>query len=84
MNVDDCVIIKLGYNEYIVQRENALAAFDVLSRLDLSYCFDTHWDKDDEKSKPFIKFQPLEVSLCPLNKSEYVIAAAHPKSDKIV
>ena len=84
MNVEECVVIKIGYNEYIVQREKALAAFDALSRLDLSYCLDTHWEQGDNKSKPYIKFQPLEVSLSPLNKSEYVIAAAHPKSDQIV
>ena len=84
MNIEDCVVIKFGHREYIVEREKALKAFDVLSRLDLTYCFDTEWDRDEERSKPIVRFQPFEVSLCPLNKSEYTIASMHPKSDPIV
>lgn len=84
MDIDNCVVIKLGHREYIVERDKALKAFDVLSRLDLTYCFDTHWDSDLKESKPIVRFQPFEVSLCPLNKSEYVVATSHPKSDPIV
>lgn len=83
MDIDNCVIIRLGHREYIVDRAKALDVFDVLSRLDLSYCFDTHWDSDDKGSKPIIKLNPFEVALAPLNKSEYVVAASHPKSDPI-
>lgn len=83
MDIDNCVLIKIGYGEYIVEREVALKAFDVLSRLDLTYCLDTTWDEGASKSKPYIKFNPLEISLSPLNKSEYVKAASHPKSDSI-
>ena len=84
MDVDNCVVIKIGHREYIVEREAALKAFDVLSRLNLTYCFDTHWDSDVRESKPYIKFDPFEVSLCPLNKSEYTLASMHEKSDPIV
>ena len=83
MDIDNCVIIKIGSREYIVEREAALKAFDVLSRLDLTHCLDTYWDSEYKNSKPYISFQPLEVSLCPLNKSEYIRAAADPKSESI-
>lgn len=84
MNIEDCVVIKFGHREYIVEREKALKAFDVLSRLDLSYCFDSYWDSELKESKPYIKFDPFEVSIHALNKSEYTIASMHPKSDPIV
>lgn len=84
MIIDDCVVLRIGHREYIVEREKALKAFDVLSRLDLAYCMDSHWDSELKESKPYIKLDPFEVSLCPLNKSEYTIASMHPKSDPIV
>lgn len=84
MNIEDCVVIKFGHRGYIVEREKALKAFDVLSKLDLSYCFDSYWDSELKESKPYIKFDPFEVSIHALNKSEYTIASMHPKSDPIV
>lgn len=84
MNIDNCVVLRIGHREYIVDREKALKAFDVLSRLDLSYQIDSHWDGETKESKPYIKFEPFEIALAPLNKSEYTIASMHPKSDPIV
>lgn len=83
MDIDNCVVIRMGHREYIVERDIAIKAFDVLSRLDLTYCLDTTWDEGASRSTPYISFQPFEVALAPLNKSEYVKAAAHPKSESI-